>query len=205
MAFAKLMKKSPVKIAEETVKKLEPSEIFEKIVNTGPYVNFFVNKSLLVKNILENIYELQENYGSSNIGKGNNIVVDYSSPNIAKPFTVAHIRSTVIGNSISKIYSALGYKTIGINHLGDCGTQFGKLMVEYTGWGNRKKLEEKGVHYLLEIYVEYGEKAKENPKLNEEARKWFKKLEDGDSEAKALWEEFREMSLIEFNYYYDEL
>lgn len=203
--FAKILKKSPVKIAEETVKNLKSNEIFSKIINAGSYINFFVNKSLYIKTILEEIYDKQDNYGNFEVGNGKNIVIDYSSPNIAKPFTVAHIRSTVIGNSICKIYSTLGYNTIGINHLGDWGTQFGKLMVAYKNWGNRKEFEVDGINYLLKIYVEFGDKAKKNPELNAQAREWFKKLEDDDPEAKSLWKEFRDMSLIEFNKYYDEL
>ncbi|MHA1898622.1 MAG: arginine--tRNA ligase, partial [Promethearchaeota archaeon] len=154
---------------------------------------------------LDAIYKAGESFGSLDIGHNRNIVIDYSSPNIAKPFGIAHIRSTVIGNSLCKIFEKLGYRSIGINHLGDWGTQFGKLMVAYMKWGDEKKLKEDGIDYLVKIYVEFGEKAKTEPGLVEEARKWFKKLEDGDPKAVSLWELFREMSLEEFNKYYEEL
>jgi len=203
--FAKELKKSPNQISADLAKKIKINKFFSKIVNNGPYLNFFVNKSILIENNLLNIYNQGKNYGSTDIGAGKNIVVDYSSPNIAKPFGIAHIRSTVIGNSICKIYSALGYNVIRINHLGDWGTQFGKLMVAYLKWGDEKQLEKDGINYLVEIYIEFGKKAKENPLLNDEAREWFKNLESGNPKAVELWRKFRELSLEEFNKYYEML
>lgn len=201
--FSKELKKSPVKIAEEFAVKIKPNEIFAEIKNTGPYLNFFVNRSILTEEILSKIFTEKEKYGEFDIGKGRHVVVDYSSPNIAKPFGIAHIRSTVIGSSICKIYDALGYKSVGINHLGDWGTQFGKLMVAYNKWGNPELLKKDGINYLVKIYVEFGQKAKEDPQLDVEARKWFKMLEDGKPKAVSLWKKFREMSMNEFNKYYD--
>lgn len=203
--FAKIMRKAPAAIAADIAPKLIPTENISKIINVGPYINFFANKTLLSTQILHRIFTEKQNFGNSLDGQNKTVVVDFSSPNIAKPFGIAHIRSTVIGNSLCKLYSALGYKVMRINHLGDWGTQFGKLMVAYRGWGDRKLLEADGIDYLVKIYIEFGDKAKADPKLDEEARKWFSKLEKKDPEAIALWQEFREISLIEFNKYYKEL
>jgi arginyl-tRNA synthetase len=201
--FAKQLKKAPQKIAEEIASQLSAPKIFEKIQNIGPYINFFVQKSLLIELTLTRIAHAQSGYGKSDEGAGKNIVIDYSSPNIAKPFGIAHIRSTVIGHALSKIYSALGYHAIGINHLGDWGTQFGKLMVAYRRWGDPNRLEKEGVNYLVEIYIQFGDEAKKNPALDDEARQAFKDLEDRKPDAVTLWEKFRNLSLDEFRRYYD--
>src|SRR3989338_4356529 len=158
-----------------------------------------------MKETLLQISKEKSKYGESTIGKEKTVVIDYSSPNIAKPFGIAHIRSTVIGNSLYKIHSALGYKVVRVNHLGDWGTQFGKLMVAYRKWGDEKKLEKEGICHLVDIYVKFGEEAEIDTKLEDEARTWFKRLEDGDKEAVELWELFREMSLLEFKRYYKRL
>jgi len=200
--LAGILKKSPNQIAEDLVQKVKNSSLFTKIINVGPYLNFFVNKTLLIKENLQQIYDQGSKYGSSNIGNSKNIVVDFSSPNIAKPFGIAHIRSTVIGNALCKIFSFLSYYVIRINHIGDWGTQFGKLLVAYTKWGDSERLTKEGIDYLVEIYVEFGEKAKGDPILLDEARNWFKKLEDGDFKAIELWKKFRDLSLEEFNRYY---
>jgi arginyl-tRNA synthetase len=203
--FAKQFRKSPVQIAQEFVDQFGPNDAFLKIEATGPYVNFFINQTILLRNTLTKIYDEKVDYGNTNIGDGKSIVIDYSSPNIAKPFGIMHIRSTVIGNSLYKIFTALGYKCIGVNHLGDWGTQFGKLMVAYRMWGDEDQLQEKGIDYLVKIYIEFVDKAKDDPTLDDQARVWFKKLEDKDPEAVELWQRFRDLSLAEFDKYYEEL
>ncbi len=205
--FGKAFKKSPVKIAEELKNNLSNKEHseFERIENKGPYLNFFVDRTLLLKETLSTIINQNNAYGNSDIGEGKSITIDYSSPNIAKPFGIAHIRSTVIGNSLYEIFKSLGYKVWRINHLGDWGTQFGKLMVAYKKWGDKDKLENDGIHYLMDIYVKFGKVAKEHPEMKDDAREWFKKLEDGDSEAIKMWKKFREISLQKFKKYYKKL
>jgi arginyl-tRNA synthetase len=203
--FAKTMKKAPAKIAEEIAGKLKANEIFSEIKNLGPYINFFLQKSSFIKTTLSQIHAEQSLYGHSSEGNGKNVVVDYSSPNIAKPFGIAHIRSTVIGHALYKIYSALGYHVIRINHLGDWGTQFGKLMAAYTKWGDKMRLDSEGIDYLVEIYIDFEDKSKKDPLLENEGRAWFKRLEDGDLEARGLWQSFRDLSLKEFKKYYDQL
>jgi len=203
--LAKQLKKAPQLIAEDLAKQLHSTDIFSQIKSTGAYLNFFINKTFYIGQLLSKVHKENQKYGNSKIGKGRNIVVDYSSPNIAKPFGIAHIRSTVIGNAICKIYAALGYNIIGVNHLGDWGTQFGKLMVAYLDWGDPKRLEKEGIDYLVEIYIEFGNKEKTDSSLDDKARAWFKKLEDKDPKAVELWDKFRNLSLIEFNKYYEEL
>jgi len=203
--FAKILKKNPIQIANEIVNNLKPDEYFEKIESLNGYINFYINRNYFFTKILPEIFEKGELYGSSDIGKFKTIVIDYSSPNIAKPFGVAHLRSTLLGNSLKKIFKFLGYNVIGINHLGDWGTQFGKLLYTYKTWGDPKKLEENGIDYLVDLYIEFSKKEKENPNLTEFGRQWFKKLEDGDNEARELWKKFYEISINEFNQYYKEL
>ena len=203
--FAKQLHKSPAQIAQDLVEQFPPNDAFLKIEATGPYINFFINQNLLLGATLNKIFTEQMQYGNQNLGEGKTIVVDYSSPNIAKPFGIAHIRSTVIGNSICKLYEALGYNLVRVNHLGDWGTQFGKLMVAFKSWGDELELIEGGIDYLVKIYIEFGQKAKEDPTLDDEARAWFKRLEDHDPDAVDLWQRFRDLSLEEFNKYYDQL
>ncbi len=203
-AIAKSLKKSPVQIALELSKTLSIEGI-ENIEANGPYLNFFVDRALFCKCAIETIHKQKDKYGSAKVGKNKSIVIDYSSPNIAKPFGIAHIRSTVIGNSLYKIHKFLGYKVVRVNHLGDWGTQFGKLIVAYKKWGDEKKLEKDGIGHLVDMYIQFGEEAEINPALEDDARFWFKKLEDGDKEALSLWELFREISLIEFRRYYKKL
>lgn len=204
-SLAKSMKKSPVEIAKEIASKLKPSKSIEKIQAVGPYVNFFINNAKRAETILNDILKKKEKYGSSTLGKGKNAVIDFSAPNIAKPFGIGHLRSTVIGNALYKILSFLGYKCIGVNHLGDWGTQFGKLIVAYKKWGKEKELEKEPIKYLYNLYVKFHKEAEKNEKFNDDARTWFKKLEDGDSEATELWELFKQVSLDEFKKYYDKL
>lgn len=200
--FAKVFRKSPNMIAEEIAEKLQGLEGFSKIENVGGYINFFVDKELMVENTVKEVIKEGEDYGKSSMGEGKNIVIDYSSPNIAKPFHVGHLRSTVIGNSLYKIYSFLGYNAIGINHLGDWGTQFGKMICAYKKWGDDEEIEKEPIKTLQKLYVKFHDECEDNPELEDEGRAWFKKLEDGDPEAKRIWEWFVELSLEEFNRIY---
>ncbi len=201
--FAKVMRKAPNMIAEEIVQKLGKVEGFSRIENVGGYINFFVDKETMVKSVLEDVLTEKENYGKSDMGEGKNIVIDYSSPNIAKPFHVGHLRSTVIGNSLYKIYSFLGYNPIGINHLGDWGTQFGKMICAYKKWGVDEEIEKEPIKTLQKLYVKFHNEVEEHPELEDEGRLWFKKLEDGDEEAKRIWKWFVDLSLEEFKRIYD--
>ena len=199
--FAKVLRKAPNMIAAELKDKLN-TEGFEKIDNLGPYVNFFVDKSIFTKNTIEKILIEGDNYGSSNIGEGKTVCVEYSSPNIAKPFHVGHLFTTAIGNSLYKLFKKEGYTVEGINHLGDWGTQFGKLISAYKRWGNEKALEENAIDELLRIYVKFHDEADKDPSLVDEGRAYFKALEDGDEEAESLWKRFRDLSLKEFDRVY---
>lgn len=201
--LAKIFRKSPNMIAEEIAKEIELTDEISKVINLGAYVNFFVNKGQLAKKVINQILTEKENYGKSDFGGGKNVVIDYSSPNIAKPFHIGHIRTTVIGNALYKIYDSQGYNTIRINHLGDYGTQFGKLIVAYKLWGNKEAVEANPIKELLKIYVRFHEEAEKNPEMEDEARAWFTKLENGDQEAKDLWQWFRDESLKEFQRVYD--
>ncbi|MDD5149096.1 MAG: arginine--tRNA ligase, partial [Flavobacterium sp.] len=197
--LAKDLKKNPVVISSELALQIQkniPKEISE-IKSIGPYLNFFIDKKILAENIIKKILKEKEKFGNSNEGKGKKIVVDMSSPNIAKPFGIGHLRSTIIGNSISEIYKKVGYKTIKINYLGDWGTQFGKIIVGYKKFGSAEKLKANPIKHLLEIYVKANQE-----KYEEESRQWFKKLEDGDKEATKLWKMFRELSLKDFEKIY---
>ncbi len=202
--LAKVLKKSPQIIAEELKEKLifENDEITKVEVVNG-YLNFFINNLQLVKEVLKEIDEKKEKYGSSDMGKGKNVVVDYSSPNIAKPFHIGHLRSTVIGNSLYKTYKFLGYNCIGINHLGDYGTQFGKLIEGYKRWGSEYNIEENPIDELTKIYVRINNLCKEDESVLEECRSNFKKLEEKDEYCVKLWNKFRELSLKEFQRIYD--
>ena len=200
--FAKSLRKSPNIIAEDITKELEGNEYFEKIVNNGGYINFFVNKTLLAKNVLGEVAEKGEDFGRSDMGKGGNVTIDYSSPNIAKSFHVGHLRSTVIGNSLYKIYDFLGYNSIGINHLGDWGTQFGKMIYAYKEWGNDELIEKDPIKSLQALYVKFHDEAEKDDTLEDKGREWFKKLEDGDEEAKKIWKWFIDLSLEEFSRIY---
>lgn len=201
--LASIFRKAPNLIAEELTEKLQGNKIFEKINNIGPYINFFISKEKLAETVLKEIYKKGDKFGSNNLGNGKNVIIDYSSPNIAKPFHVGHLRSTVIGNSLYKIYEFLGYNCIGVNHLGDWGTQFGKLIAAYKKWGNDEEINSNPIQTLLKLYVKFHKEAEENPALEDEGRKWFKKLEDGNLEAQKLWSWFVELSLKEFNKIYD--
>jgi arginyl-tRNA synthetase len=200
--LSKKLKKAPHLIAANLVSKLAVTDLITEIVPVGPYVNFKVNKSKLAEFVLRQIEEEGDNYGSSDEGQGKTILIDFSSPNIAKPFGVGHLRTTVIGNSLYHIFTRLGFKVVRINHLGDWGTQFGKVILAYRMWGEEKEFEQDPIATLYDLYVRFHNEEEKNPGLEEEARAWFKRLEDGDKEAIGLWEKFRETSIREFKRVY---
>lgn len=193
-SLAKKLRKNPNIIAEEISKKLS---LKSEVLNG--YLNVFIDKNSFTKELLEKISIEKENYGSNKSGEGKTIVIDYSSPNIAKPFGVGHLRSTVIGESLRRICLMNGYNVVGINHLGDWGTQFGKLIYAYKTWGNEEALNESPLDELKRIYVKFHEEEAKDPSITDEGRKWFKALEDGNEEAVSLWKRFTEVSLKEFN------
>ena len=204
--LAKQLKKAPQIIAEDIKEKIESdiekSKEIEKVEIVGGYLNFYINKNLITEEVLKEISKSDE-YGKSDIGKGKNIVIDYSAPNIAKPFHIGHLRSTVIGGALYNIYKYLGYNTIGINHLGDYGTQFGKLIEGYKLWGNEYNIEESPIDELTKIYIRINQACKEDEQVLENCRNNFKKLEDGDPYCVEIWQKFRELSLKEFQKVYD--
>lgn len=202
--LAKEMKKSPVIIANEIKEKIEtPNKYISKIEAVNGFLNIFINNEMLIENVLDEMESKKENYGSSNIGNGKNIIVEYSSPNIAKPFHVGHLRTTVIGRALYNMYKFLGYNTIGINHLGDWGTQFGKLIEGYKRFGKEYNLEENPIDKLTEIYVRINELCKEDESVLDNCRDNFKKLEDGDEYCTKIWQKFKDLSLREFQRIYD--
>lgn len=200
-SLAKVERKAPQAIATEIAEKIDQSA-FEKVVATGPYVNFFLDKSKISDHVIKSVITAGADYGQQDEGHGQNVTIDLSSPNIAKPFSVGHLRSTVIGDALSNLYRKMGYNTIKINHLGDWGKQFGLLMVAYKKWGSKEAVEANPINELLKLYVRINAEIEHNPELDEEGRKWFKKLEDGDPEATQLWQWFRDESLEEFNRIY---
>ena len=203
-SLAKVERKAPQAIATDIVEKLDTTG-FEKVVATGPYVNFFLDKDAISHQVLTDVIAEKDQYGQLNIGQGRNVTIDMSSPNIAKPFSVGHLRSTVIGDALANIHGKLGFNPIRINHLGDWGKQFGMLIVAYKLWGDKTAVEADPISELLKLYVRINAEAEEKPELDEEARQWFKKLEDGDQEALELWQWFRDESLVEFNRIYEKL
>ena len=200
--LAKVMRKAPNMISGELAENIN-KDGFEKVEQLGPYVNFFVDKGVFSKNTIEKVLEEGDNYGASNIGEGKNVCVEYSSPNIAKPFHVGHLFTTAIGNALYKMYKKEGYNAIGINHLGDWGTQFGKLISAYHRWVDEEALEADPIKELLRIDVKFHDEAEKDPSLEDEGRAYFKALENGDPEAEALWKRFRDLSLKEFERVYD--
>lgn len=201
--LAKEMKKPPQIIAEEIKEKIETdSEIIEKIEVVGAYINFYINKKTLVKEVIKETAK-KEQYGKATIGKGKNIIIEYSSPNIAKPFHIGHLRTTLIGNALYKTYKYLGYNTIGINHLGDYGTQFGKMIEAYKMWGNEYNLKENPIDKMVEMYVRINALCKDDEQTLERCRNNFKLLEEGDSYCLELWNKFKDLSMIEFQKIYD--
>ena len=194
--LAKTLRKAPPMIAADIAEKIGDVDILDKLEVKGAYLNFFIKKELFVKTMIENADV--ENFGSSDMGKGKTICIDYSSPNVAKNFHVGHLRTTIIGNSLYKIYSKLGYQVERINHLGDWGTQFGKLIVAYKAWGSKEAVEKDGVAELMRLYVKFHEEADKDDSLNDQARAWFTKMEHGDEEALDIWKWFVDISLKEY-------
>ena len=199
--LSKIFRKAPNIIAQEVAEKIKKTDFVSKTAAMGPYVNFFIDRTMFVSEMLKQVSV--DNYGSSEIGCGKTICIDYSSPNVAKNFHVGHLRTTLIGNSIYRIYKKLGYRVERINHLGDWGTQFGKLIVAYKKWGSKEAVEQNGISELMKIYVKFHEEAEKDDTLNDEARAWFVKMEQGDEEALSIWEWFKDISLIEYKRIYE--
>lgn len=203
--LAKIFRKAPNMIAQDIIESIGENDLFGKVETAGAYINFTINQETFAKTVIEEVQEQGDMFGSSDIGENKNVIVEFSSPNIAKPFHIGHIRTTVIGSAINNIYKFIGYNTIAINHLGDYGTQFGKLIVAIKAWGDRSVIESNPIPELLKLYIKFHEEAEKNPELENEARMWFKKLEDKDEEANELWQWIRDVSLMEFNRVYDML
>ena len=203
--LAKTLRKAPNMIAADICSKIGESDKFSKIEPVAAYINFFTDKSVYASEVMKAVSQAGDAYGASADGQGKAIVIDYSSPNIAKPFHVGHLRSTVIGSALYKIFEKMGYKCVGVNHLGDWGTQFGKLIEAYKLWGSKEDVEEKGISELTRIYVKFHEEAEKDPSLDDRARAWFVKMQDGDEEAITLWKWFYDISIKEFERVYEKL
>ncbi|MEN4336577.1 arginine--tRNA ligase, partial [Streptococcus pyogenes] len=203
-SLAKVLRKAPQMIASELAEQIDESQ-FEKVVAVGPYINFFLDKTKISSQVLEQVITADSDYAQQDEGQGRNVAIDMSSPNIAKPFSIGHLRSTVIGDSLAHIFAKMGYKPVKINHLGDWGKQFGMLIVAYKKWGDEAAVQAHPIDELLKLYVRINAEAETDPTVDEEAREWFRKLEDGDKEATELWQWFRDESLLEFNRLYDQL
>ncbi len=201
--LAKTMRKAPPMIAKDLAEKLEASSPFSRIEALGPYVNFFVDRNFRTKKVLDAILKGEQVYGSSDLGHGKRVIVEFSSTNIAKPFHMGHIRSTVIGNALRNIYDKLGFETIAINHLGDYGTQFGMMIAAYKKWGDAEAIRKNPIEEMLKLYVRFNAEAEKDPSYKEEARYWFKELEEKNPDAVSLWNTFKDLSLVEFNRVYD--
>ena len=202
--LSKSLRRSPVQIAG-TLAECVTDAAVSRVENLNGYLNFYLNKEYLGEKMLRGIVEAGESYGSQTFGEGKTVVLDYSSPNVAKPFHIGHLGTTVIGHSLKKLHEFVGYKCVGINYLGDWGTQFGKMIGAYRKWGNKDEVEAGGVDKLVELYVKFHNAAEEDPVLNDEARAEFHKLELGDEENIALWKWFIEVSLVEYKKTYDML
>jgi arginyl-tRNA synthetase len=203
--LAKILRKAPPVIAADLAAAFQPTALVKEARATGPYVNFFVDRTAYNRAGLRAVLTQGESYARSAEGVGKTLVIDYSSPNIAKPFGVGHLRSTVIGNALYRIYDHLGYRVIRVNHLGDWGTQFGKLIVAFKRWGNETALATHAIQTLYDLYVRFHAEVETCPELDDEAREWFRRLENGDPEARAVWQRFRDLSLQEFARIYDRL
>ena len=199
--LAKTLRKAPPLIAAEIAERIQGDDAFARVEQVNAYVNVFIDREFITGELLKDILSEGE-WGGSSDGEGKTVVVDFSSPNIAKPFHIGHIRSTVIGNAICNLYRKTGYNVVGVNHLGDYGTQFGKMIVAYRKWGSEEELEKEPIKALLGYYTKFHVEAEEHPELNDEARETFVRLENGEPEEYALWEKFRELSLEEFNRVY---
>lgn len=203
--LAKTLRKAPPLIAKDIASAIGGMDIFEKVEPVNAYVNMFISKEKLIESTVSEVLEKGDGFGKSDEGEGKKVIVEFSSPNIAKPFHIGHIRSTVIGNSIQKIYDAMGYDVFRINHLGDYGTQFGKMICAYRHWGNAEDVTREPIKTLLAYYTKFHEEVEEHPELDDEAREIFAKLERGEQEEVELWKWFREESLKEFTRVYDML
>ena len=203
--LAKILRKAPPLIAKGIAEAIADDLMFTKVEQVNAYVNMFIDKEAFAKDVISEVVEKGDDFGKSEIGAGRPVVVEYSSPNIAKPFHIGHIRSTVIGASIARIYDYLGFKVIRINHLGDYGTQFGKMIVAYRHWGNKQDVIDEPIKTLLGYYTKFHEEEAKDPSLDDEARATFTKLENGEPEETELWQWFRDESLKEFNRVYDML
>lgn len=200
--LSKTLRESPTAIADRLQANFS-HESFHKVTAVNGYLNFYIDYTQFAKSIMPQITSQGIQYGAQNLGSGKTIVIDYSSPNIAKSFHVAHLRSTVIGNSLYQIFKFLGYHVVGVNHLGDWGTQFGKLIVAYKLWGNQERIQEQGIEELLRLYILFHQESEKEPELEDQARAWFAKMEQGDEEAITIWQWFLEISMKEFNRIYD--
>lgn len=200
--LAKTLRKAPPLIAADIAEAIKDNVIFEKVEQVNAYVNMFISKEEFVKDIVTEVLEKKDDFGKSNIGEGKPVIVEFSSPNIAKPFHIGHIRSTVIGNAINNLYKAMGYDVTRINHLGDYGTQFGKMICAYRRWGNEEDVKREPIKTLLHYYTKFHEEVENHPELDDEAREIFARLEQGAPEEKALWQWFRDESLKEFSRVY---
>ena len=200
--LAKVMRKAPPLIAKSVVERISENQLFSEVKQVNAYVNMFLDKKVFIKDTVTEVLRENDQFGNTDIGKGKPVIVEYSSPNIAKPFHIGHIRSTVIGNSLYKIYEAVGYDVIRINHLGDYGTQFGKMIVAYRHWGNEEDVKTSPIKTLLEYYTKFHVEVESHPELDDEARETFTRLEKGEEEEVRLWKWFRDESLKEFNRVY---
>lgn len=201
--LAKTMRKAPPVIAQELAGKYPAGQTIERVEAVGGYLNFFYNRGAFAQETLSALRSAGSDWGKSEIGKGKKVIVEFSSPNIAKPFHIGHLFSTAVGNSLARIYDQLGYDVVRINHLGDWGTQFGKLISAYKHWGDRSVIEKDPINELLKIYVKFHEEAEKHPELDDEAREYFRRLEEGDKETTELWQYFRDVSLVEFKRVYE--
>ena len=203
--FAKVLRKSPVMIAEELKTKISTDDIVSGVSAVNGYLNFKINKTGFVRQTLDKILAEKENFGSDTLGNGKTICIDYSSINIAKPFHIGHLSTTVLGGALYRIFNFLGYKTVGINHLGDYGTQFGKLISAYKRWGDKETVEKGGIRALNELYVRFHREVEDHPEYEDEARAYFKKIETGDSECLQLFKWFKELTLKDVEKIYEML
>lgn len=201
--LAKTMRKAPPVIAQELAGKYPAGQTIERVEAVGGYLNFFYNRGAFAQETLSALRSAGSDWGKSEAGKGKKVIVEFSSPNIAKPFHIGHLFSTAVGNSLARIYDQLGYDVVRINHLGDWGTQFGKLISAYKRWGDRSVIEKDPINELLKIYVKFHEEAEKHPELDDEAREYFRRLEEGDKETTELWQYFRDVSLVEFKRVYE--
>ena len=200
--LAKILRKSPLIIAQELAQSVEKPNIFSRVIHVGGYVNYYFNRKTLAEKMISTVLKEKNEFGKADIGADKTICIDFSAPNIAKPFHVGHLRSTVIGNALYNIYQHLGFRCVGINHLGDWGTQFGKVIVAYHYWGSREQVEAEPIKTLLDLYVMFHDQAESNPSLEDEAREWFVKMEQGDRQALSLWRWFSDETIKELKKIY---